>query len=115
MTRGFTSEDRNRTAEALGGQASLNVLGIFILRRLDEVSHGSEFEWVACNFHAFEGLGMPREVVRGILRAMAEKGLVACERGLWDEEGRPAGSGYRILAKGREIVREWPERGWLDA
>jgi hypothetical protein len=114
MRRDIEVAARNGTAERFGARVSLNVLGIFILRRIEEVASGTEFEWLAVNFRAFDELGFPREVVRGILKTMADRDLVAYERGLWDEDGKPAGSGYRILPKGREVVREWPLRGWLD-
>jgi hypothetical protein len=114
MQRDIEVAARNGTAEKFGPTVSLNVLGIFILRRIEEVASGTEFEWLAVNFRAFDDLGIPREVVRGILREMAGRGLVAYERGLFDEDGQVAGSGYRILPKGREVVREWPLRGWLD-
>jgi hypothetical protein len=114
MRRDIEVAARNVTAEKFGPTVSLNVLGIFILRRIEDISNGSEFEWLAVNFRAFDDLGIPREVVRGILREMAGRGLVAHERGLFDEDGRVAGAGYRILPKGREVVRKWPLMGWLD-
>lgn len=106
---------RNGTAERFGAKVSIDVLGIFVLRKLDEVSRRhTEFDWMACNFRTFEDMGIPRPIVRGILQELRNRGFVAFERGLWDEDGQPAGSGYRILDKGREVLEAWPARGWLD-
>jgi hypothetical protein len=105
---------RNNQAALAGPAVSLSVLGVSVLRQIEEVCRDTEFEWLAINFRAFDDLGIPREILRGILKTMAERGLVAYERGLWTEDGEPAGSGYRILPKGREALREWPERGPFD-
>lgn len=42
--------------------------------------------------------------VRRSVRALARKGLAAYERGLFDEDGQVAGSGYRATKAGKELV-----------
>ena len=46
------------------------------------------FEPIAVN------TGLDRKVVRRACRSLARKGLAQFIRGLWDDEGNPAGSGY---------------------
>lgn len=58
--------------------------------------------------------GFHRELTRGLLRAMKDKGLVFHAKGLWDDDGMPAGSGYGITAKGREHLRNTDPRNSFD-
>lgn len=44
--------------------------------------------------------------VRRALRSLARKGLAAYERGLFDEDGQVAGSGYRCTKAGFELVEK---------
>lgn len=44
---------------------------------------------------------LPRQRVRFCCRAMARKGLTQYGKGLWTDDGRPAGSGYAITESGR--------------
>jgi Mn-dependent DtxR family transcriptional regulator len=50
--------------------------------------------------------------IRRIVRHLARKGLAQYERGLWTDDGEPAGSGYCITHQGRtvaEAMRPLPE------
>lgn len=49
--------------------------------------------------------GLARAEVRRAARSLARKGLAAYERGLFDDGGRVAGSGYRCTLVGRSHVR----------
>ena len=49
--------------------------------------------------------GFPRNVVRRICRHLARKGLALYERGLWNDEGLPAGAGYGITVEGCRALR----------
>jgi hypothetical protein len=44
--------------------------------------------------------GFSRQVVRRICRHLARQGLAEYCRGLWSEDGRPAGAGYGITRAG---------------
>jgi hypothetical protein len=44
--------------------------------------------------------GLPRDLVRRTVRALARKGLAEFSSGLWNDNGEPAGSGYKITAAG---------------
>lgn len=46
--------------------------------------------------------GVERKVVRRACRSLARKGLAEFKAGLWDDDGKPAGSGYAITEAGRE-------------
>lgn len=45
--------------------------------------------------------GQPLEGIRRTVRALARKGTVRYERGLWTDEGEPAGSGYGVTPLGQ--------------
>ncbi len=48
--------------------------------------------------------GYDRKTVRRHIRALARKGLAEYHRGLWTEDGEPAGAGYCITHAGREAI-----------
>lgn len=43
---------------------------------------------------------MERREVRRIVRHLARRGLTEYAKGLWNEDGEPCGSGYRITDQG---------------
>ena len=49
---------------------------------------------------AFETPDLPREMVRGVLRDLTDRGLCHYKSGLFTDDGRPAGSGYGLTRKG---------------
>lgn len=59
-------------------------------------------------FRGFAGLttetGLDRKVVRRAARSLARKGLAEYGRGLWNEDGEPAGSGYACTRAGRALI-----------
>lgn len=50
--------------------------------------------------------GLDRKVVRRACRALARKGLAEYGKGLWSEDGEPAGSGYAITKQGAKALPE---------
>ena len=50
--------------------------------------------------------GLPEQVCRGFLKEAVECGFAEYHRGLFDEHGRVAGSGYRITLAGADFVRK---------
>lgn len=48
--------------------------------------------------------GLDRHLVRRTVRALARKGFVTLLRGLWTEDGEPAGSGYGITQAGAAFL-----------
>ena len=48
-----------------------------------------------------EQTGLDRKTVRRHVRALARQGLAEYFRGLWSEDGTPAGAGYCITDAGR--------------
>lgn len=64
----------------------------------------------ACEtFHSIAALTidpLDRETTRAILRRMADRGLCAFARGLFDDDGMPRGSGYGLTPNGLRIARE---------
>jgi len=69
--------------------------GDFGYRRFDDISANT---------------GLDRRTVRRACRSLTRKGLAEYGRGLWTEDGEPAGSGYRakspILCNGTAISRK---------
>lgn len=54
-----------------------------------------------------EHTGLDRKVIRRACRSLARKGLTEFHRGLWTEDGAPAGSGYGTSKHGYEVVRPY--------
>lgn len=59
--------------------------------------------------HIAKQTGMEQRLVRIAVRALARKGLAEYVRGLFNEEGSVAGSGYRATTAGWELARKDPE------
>lgn len=58
----------------------------------------SEDNWLAFSFRALSrqtGGHLDQNRIRAACHGLAERGLARFERGLWTEDGEPAGSGYR--------------------
>jgi hypothetical protein len=47
-----------------------------------------------------------KEAARFACRRLRDKGLAVFCRGLWTDDGMPAGSGYKITEKGIEALKE---------
>lgn len=45
-----------------------------------------------------------RSKVRRICRSLARKGLAQYAKGLWNDDGEPAGAGYHITKAGQAVV-----------
>jgi hypothetical protein len=52
--------------------------------------------------------GLDRKAVRRACRSLARKGLAEFGRGLWTEDGEPAGSGYAATKQGAERAKDIP-------
>jgi len=50
--------------------------------------------------------GLSREEVRKAAKTLRAKGLVLHQRGLFDDEGKTAGSGYAATKEGYELAEE---------
>lgn len=74
-----------------------------VLVRLEESYHPDE--WGALYFRSLvEATGLELKEVRRACRSLAKKGLAKYERGLVDEDGVPAGSGYRATEEGAAVI-----------
>lgn len=51
-----------------------------------------------------EYTGLPRETLRGIVADLRADGLTIYVRGLWGDDGQPAGAGYSITPKGMASI-----------
>ena len=71
-------------------------------------------KWWCLNFRGVERYsGLEKRLVRRTVRALARKGLAQYERGLFNEDGETAGSGYSLTKEGYERLKEM--QGRLDA
>ena len=52
-----------------------------------------------------DATGYDRKAVRRSVRALARKGLAEYSRGLWTEDGEPAGAGYCLTDEGIAAAR----------
>lgn len=52
--------------------------------------------------------------IRILTRLLARKGLAEYGKGLWTEDGEPAGAGYCCTTLGKMVWDYWEERGWPD-
>jgi hypothetical protein len=58
-----------------------------------------------CSFKLLQiHTGLDRKIVRRACRSLARKGFAEFQRGLWTEDGEPAGSGYQATTKGMQEV-----------
>jgi len=77
-----------------------------VLRRsiMDALNQVHEPGWCR-NLHGLsEMTGLPRETLRGLIADMRADGLVEYEKGLWSEDGLPAGAGYCLSDVGRKCL-----------
>jgi hypothetical protein len=54
--------------------------------------------------YMMERTGLDRKIVRRACRALRRKGFTEFSAGLWSEDGKPAGAGYRITKAGERIA-----------
>ena len=85
---------------------AVETLEEYILEEAHEACHDSCFDWIALHLSAFACENLTKEIVRALCRGLTDRGLMRYERGLFNEDGEPAGSGYRITEKGREALQQ---------
>ena len=92
-------------AATITADTAILALELSILGTLDRVP---ERGWCLGLRGVSDRTGIPREVCRGVIRGLIDKGLAEYHRGLFTEDHETAGSGYCITDKGRELVQaEW--------
>lgn len=75
-----------------------------ILKELAEYFY-DEVDWRAPRMsYLAEEAELEVSQVRRAVRALTRKGLAAYERGLFDEDGMVAGSGYRATQAGKDLI-----------
>lgn len=73
-----------------------------LVNNIDE-DHATYFRFIAADTK------IEIKVVRPACRSLARKGLTEFMRGLFDEDGLTAGSGYAATREGRDLVMEWEQ------
>ena len=80
-------------------QQKVNENELKVLQKLSEEFHPEE--WRAYSFGPLERLtGLDRATVKRACRSLKKKGLAEFEQTLFDEDGVPAGAGYRATEAG---------------
>jgi hypothetical protein len=73
---------------------------------LKALATGTEYDGGASSCFSFNHIaaisGVPRPKVRRAVRSLARRGLAEYAKGLWSEDGQPAGAGYGITVEGRK-------------
>jgi hypothetical protein len=77
-------------------QIDEHILGVMFSGYIPEYGVCETFH----NFSAFETPGLTRDIVRGALRDLTDKGLCRYRSGLWSEDGEVAGAGYGLTGNG---------------
>lgn len=80
-------------------------LHLHILSRAAE-AHGTDFEWFAFPLNWFANEWITKDMARALCRDLRDRGFLRFERGLFNEDGMTAGSGYRITEAGRSYLDE---------
>jgi len=88
-----------RAFEAWRKAGSLRLTALQRLLLAAWVGMGEEFGCLTFNAIARRS-GVDRRLVRRGIRALARKGVTEYHRGLWTDEGEPAGSGYGLTPLG---------------
>lgn len=84
---------------------ALRQIEVGILMVLEDLTSGGEY---ATHLRPIaERTGLPRDVISATLRHLTDRGLTRFQRGLFTEDGDPAGSGYSLTAEGLAFVIEW--------
>ncbi|WP_417257385.1 hypothetical protein [Celeribacter sp.] len=85
-------------------QAVQAFLDRHVLQYMEENTGRSEFDWVAYHLRCFTNEWITKDMARAICRSLTDRGFAEYCRGLWTEDGEPAGAGYRITDAGRKYL-----------
>lgn len=75
------------------------------LQYMDEMTPGGYGTW-GFPLNCFISDDFTKDMARAVLRSLTDKGMAMYMRGLFTEDGNPAGSGYGITAKGRALIAQ---------
>ncbi len=86
-----------------------------VLEYLVEVYRRSSGDY-PCTFFKYiaKNTGLDEKQSRRTVRALARKGLAEYQRGLFDEDGMVAGSGYSATDKGLSLIPDPDEEPYND-
>lgn len=89
-------------ADEITLQKAAQALRVAILKALEEADR----QEMCLNLFGLQTrTGLPRETLRGIAADLRAEGLAAHKKGLWSDDGTPAGAGYCITKAGKEALR----------
>lgn len=77
---------------------------------LTAMTYVPEEGWCVSLHRLAADTGLSREVCRAIVADLRAAGLASYHKGLWSDDGTPAGAGYAITQAGRELLCSTAER-----
>lgn len=91
----------------MAANARINPKERVVLQQLIEVYGytGDKF-WFTHFKPIMEATGLSRSEVRRACRSLRRKGLAEYSRGLWADDGQPAGAGYAATPAGRKALED---------
>ena len=84
--------------------AALREIRVGVLAALECTAADYEFSHVQ---PIADQTGLPRDIVVATLRDLTNCGLARFARGLWTDDGTPAGAGYGLTAEGFAFLKDW--------
>lgn len=105
MSYVYESKEGSRFIDIIN-QETQEILDFHILQHMVESDDPyREFGGSCWYIRAFTNEWITRDIARAILRGLTDRGFCVYERGLFNEDGRIAGSGYGITSKGVEYYK----------
>ena len=83
---------------------SVATIEMSVLKILNEYYKNSEGGQAYYTWKIAEGTGLPEEYARCALLSLRNKGMAIWARGLFDDDGMTAGSGYAITEQGQNYL-----------
>lgn len=91
--------------QAITFQTIARFLDHHVLQYMEENrNYGFDRIGVAFHLKCFENEWINKDMARAICRSLTDRGYCFYMRGLWTEDGEPAGAGYGITDKGAEYL-----------
>ena len=100
-------DDANGTAHLTAPPPATTLADALVMLRraiLEALDGVFEPGWCLSLYGLKARTDLPRETLRGIIADMRAEGLVSYHKGLWSDDGMPAGAGYAITEAGRAVL-----------
>ena len=85
---------------------SIATIEMSVLKTLNEYSEDSDYGQAWYTWKIAEDTGLTKEYARVALLSLRNRGLVIWQRGLFNDDGMTAGSGYAITNQGQKYLAD---------